>query len=96
MIAVSFAPAHKNKAFVEHENLPYEMWTDTNRTLGMTYGAASSSKAKLAKRVTVVLDPEGNQLLTYGGIVNVFGHPAAVLEDCQRVFKGAKRDDADQ
>ena len=83
---MSFDSPEENRAFAEKREFRFELWTDVDRTLALHYGAATASDAKLARRTTVVLDAEGRQLLLYPGVINVGAHPAAVLEDCQRLF----------
>lgn len=83
---MSFDSPEKNAAWAEDEGFAFELWTDSeDRTLAQAYGAASSSSAAYADRVTVLLDAEGRLLLEYevGGIAT---HPGQVLSDCQQLF----------
>ena len=63
----------------------YEIWTDDERTLSVTYGAADSVNAFFPNRVTVLLDSAGDLLLEYP-TVNIDVHPGQVLDDCQLLF----------
>ena len=84
-MGVSFDAPDRNANWAADEGFQFELWTDDDRTLAVAYGAASSSSARFANRVTVVLDADGNQLLEYE-VSSVGTHPAAVLEDCELLF----------
>ena len=85
IVGVSFDAPDRNANWAADEGFQFELWTDDDRTLAVAYGAASSSSARFANRVTVVLDADGNQLLEYE-VSSVGTHPAAVLEDCELLF----------
>ncbi|GDX83032.1 hypothetical protein LBMAG42_48430 [Deltaproteobacteria bacterium] len=65
----------------------FELWTDEDKTLAVTYGSVANDSAAWAGRVTRILDAEGVLLIEYD-TVSVGVHPAQVLEDCQAVFGG--------
>ena len=88
-MGVSFGSPDVLSAWAESEGFEYELWEDTDRTLAVHYGAASSTDAWAPSRITVLLDGEGNHILSYE--VDIFGigdHPIDVLEDCQAIFGG--------
>lgn len=85
IVGVSFDDPDRNANWAADEGFQFELWTDDDRTLAVAYGAASSSSARFANRITVVLDADGNQLLEYE-VSSVGTHPAAVLEDCELLF----------
>ena len=87
-MGVSFDNPDVNASFASGEGFQYELWTDTSRELALTYGAASSSDQSAASRVTVVLDADGDLLLTYDVGFEFGAHPAQVLEDCEALFGG--------
>ena len=62
------------------------MWTDDERTLALTYGAASSASASFPQRLTVVLDASGDCILTYSVGADLATHPGMVLEDLQTLL----------
>ena len=64
------------------------MWTDEDRVLSVTYGAASSATAFFPDRVTVLLDANGDLLLEYTQVV-IDVHPQQVLDDCALLFDSA-------
>ena len=85
IVGVSFDPPGRNSAWAADEGFQFELWTDDDRTLAVTYGAASSTSASFANRITVLLDAEGNQVLEYE-VSSIGTHPADVLEDCEALF----------
>ena len=74
-----------NASWAETEGFQYEVWTDTNRELGLYYGAASSASSNFPSRITRLLDENGSLLLEYNNVD--FGtNPRLVLEDCKLLF----------
>ncbi|MBR57024.1 MAG: hypothetical protein CMH54_03085 [Myxococcales bacterium] len=63
----------------------YEVWTDSDKTLALYYGAVTSDLMPFPSRITRLLDAEGNLILEYN-TVSVDGHPQAVLDDCTKIF----------
>ena len=74
-----------NQQFIDENSLPYAVWSDGERELGLHYGAAVFPSDFLAKRITVVLDGAGNWVLQYAA-EDVSVHPSVVLEDCEALF----------
>jgi peroxiredoxin len=63
------------------------VWTDSDKTLAIAYGAADSKDQARPKRVTVVLDAKGDVVLRYPDIGMGMGtHPQDVLEDVRVLF----------
>jgi peroxiredoxin len=85
---VGFDAPSKMQTWAEEEGFQYDVWTDGDRTLAVTYGAASSTSSNYADRITVLLDANGDLLLEYVEDVVVGTHPAQVLEDCQILIGG--------
>ena len=85
---MSFDDPATNLAWSDREGFPYELWTDADRTLAVTYGAAANTSAPYAARITVILDAESNLVLEYLTDISVGAHPNEVLEDCQALFGG--------
>ena len=85
IVGVGFQDPATNAGWVADQGYQYEIWTDEDRTLSVTYGAADSALAFFPDRVTVLLDTDGTLLLEYTS-VNVDVHPQQVLEDCQLLF----------
>lgn len=87
-MGVSFDSPEKNKDWADDEGFEFELWSDEERALAVYYGAASSTSATWADRITVLMDEDGDVVLEYRENVNVGTHPAQVLEDCQTLFGG--------
>lgn len=77
-----------NLAWSDTEGFLYDLWTDDDAVLGVTYGALSNDRDTSVDRVTMLLDADGALLLEYTEAINVGTHPAQVLEDCEALFGG--------
>ena len=85
IIGVSFDTPTKNEAWAEDEGFQFDLWSDTDRTLALYYGAATSATQGSASRLTKILDANGFLILEYK-VSSVGTHPEQVLEDCQALF----------
>lgn len=86
IVGVGFDEPEENAVWAEEESFQFELWTDLDRTLALTYGAADDADAAYPDRVTVILDAGGDLVLQYLEDVVVGTHPQDVLEDCERLF----------
>jgi len=59
ILGVSFDDRAANAAFAEKFAFPYPLLCDTDRRIGMAYGACDSPGAKHARRITYVIDEHG-------------------------------------
>lgn len=59
ILGVSFDSAKANASFHEKFEFTFPLLCDTERTLGMAYGACESKDASSAKRIGVVIDEKG-------------------------------------
>lgn len=75
-----------NAAWAEEEGFQYEVWTDDDRALGVTYQALTDVEDASVRRITVVLDAEGDLALEYLSDISVGTHPGQVLADVQLLF----------
>lgn len=73
-------------SWAEDQSFEFELWKDTNKSLAIHYGAATNTGAAFAQRITVVLDEEGQQLLSYDVGFGFGTHPAQVLDDLRIVW----------
>lgn len=89
IVGASFDSPDANKAFRAKYGFDFDLFSDTDRVLAIFAGAAKKKTNRTARRITVVLDADGTLVLRYDGIVNVLGHPQAVLDDCKALFKPA-------
>lgn len=83
---VSFADEETNLDWATEESFNYDLWSDEDRVLAMHYGAANGPNAFAPKRITMLLDENGDVILEYVSDVDVAAHPGQVLEDCQAIF----------
>jgi peroxiredoxin Q/BCP len=80
VLGVSFDNVEDNAAFAKKFNFPFTLLCDTDRKLGMAYGACDNPKAGYANRISYVIDEEGKIARTYSQ-VNPRDHAAQVLAD---------------
>ena len=78
ILGVSFDTPEANKAFAEKYGFPYRLLCDVDRKVGVAYGAAEDESAKSARRVSVLIDPEGKVSKVWPK-VDTKAHPADVL-----------------
>lgn len=67
-----------NAAFAAKFHYPFPLLCDTDRKVGMTYGACDSPDAEYAARITYVIDPGGKISRVYEK-VNASKHPEELL-----------------
>lgn len=82
---MSFNRPEKNARWVENQEFPYEIWSDSGRELAIQMGAAGSAAAMTPSRITRLVDAEGKIVKMYDR-VSVGKHPEEVLEDCRALF----------
>ena len=75
---VSFDTVKENKAFADKFSFPFLLLCDTDRAIGLAYGAARTADEGSAKRISYLIGPDGSIAQTYGK-VDVNGHPEQVL-----------------
>jgi thioredoxin-dependent peroxiredoxin len=59
ILGVSFDSPTENKHFAEKFNFPFPLLCDTERKIGLAYGAADSPKDEYARRIAYVIDENG-------------------------------------
>jgi peroxiredoxin Q/BCP len=65
VLGISFDSVEENRAFAEKFDFPYRLLCDTDRQVGLAYGAADDATAGYAKRISYVIGEEGDILLAY-------------------------------
>jgi peroxiredoxin Q/BCP len=85
VLGVTFRSPEESAPWAESQALPYEVWSDRDRTLGLYYRVASGPTDPAPDRVSFLLDASGAVLLIYPG-VDPGEHPAEVLADCEQLF----------
>jgi peroxiredoxin Q/BCP len=76
---VSFDDPKDNEAFSDKFGFNFPLLCDTDRSVGMAYGACDDAKTSSARRVGVVIDPEGN-VKEYLPKVDAASYPEQVLK----------------
>jgi len=56
---VSFDSPEQNSAFARKYNFNFPLLCDVDRKVGLAYGAADDAKSGNAKRMGVIIDPDG-------------------------------------
>jgi peroxiredoxin Q/BCP len=59
VLGVSFDDVDANAKFAEKYEFPFPLLCDTERSIGLAYGAADSPKDEYAKRIAYVIDENG-------------------------------------
>ena len=80
ILGASFDSPEENKAFKDKFDFPYDLLCDTDRTMGLAYGAAGDADASHPARISYLIDPEGKIAKVYGKVVPA-EHPDEVLRD---------------
>ena len=80
VLGVSFDNVEDNAAFVKKFSFPFTLLCDTERKLGLAYGACDSPKAGYANRISYLIDEQGKIARAYPQ-VNPRDHAAQVLAD---------------
>ena len=76
---VSFDTPEENKAFAEKFGFTFPLLCDTHRALGLAYGACESDSATNARRIGVVIDPQG-KIREHLPKVDAATYPGEVLQ----------------
>ena len=85
IVGVGFDELTAISEWAEEEEFQYEIWRDSDKTLALYYGAATSTEQSLPARVTKLLDSEGKLVLEYND-ASFLSNPANVLDDCKIIF----------
>ena len=80
ILGASFDSVEKNAKFAEKQGFNFPLLCDTERKIGLAYGAADSEKTRFAKRISYVIGPDGKIARAYPE-VSPKSHPAEVLAD---------------
>ncbi len=59
VVGVSFDSVEENRRFAEKFDFPFPLLCDTERKIGVAYGAADSPKDEYARRIAYVIDEQG-------------------------------------
>ena len=78
MLGISFDTLEENKAFAEKFGYTFPLLCDTDRKLGVAYGAADNAEQARARRIGVIIAPDGT-VREYLPKVDARTYPAEVL-----------------
>jgi thioredoxin-dependent peroxiredoxin len=79
ILGVSFDSIEKNAKFARKQEFPFPLLCDTERKIGMAYGACASPSARFADRISYVIDSNGRVAQAYPK-VSPKSHPQEVLD----------------
>jgi thioredoxin-dependent peroxiredoxin len=80
ILGISFDTVEDNAAFAKKFNYNFPLLCDTDRKIGLAYGACDDAKAGSAKRISYLIGPGGEIKKAYG-TVKPAEHPTEVLAD---------------
>jgi thioredoxin-dependent peroxiredoxin len=78
IFGVSFDTPAENKAFAEKFKFNFALLCDTDKKMGIAYGAADNTAAQAARRAGVVIGPDG-KIREWEAKVSAREYPAQVL-----------------
>ena len=80
VLGVSFDTVEENQAFKKKFGFPFPLLCDTERQIGVAYGACKDKTAKNATRIGYIIDPAGKIKRAYSS-VDARSFPEQVLGD---------------
>ena len=80
ILGASFDGEEANRKFAEKFGFDFPLLCDTDRKLGMAYGAADDASAGSAKRISYLIGRDGRIRKAYPK-VNAAAHPEELLKD---------------
>jgi peroxiredoxin Q/BCP len=69
----------ENAAFAAKMHFPYPLLCDTQRSIGLAYGACANRNDENARRISYIIGPDGSIKQAYPK-VDARTHPAEVLK----------------
>ncbi len=80
LLGVTFSAVEDLKQWREEVGLQCDLLSDADRTVGLAYGAAERADQEKAKRISVLVEPDGNVVKVYPD-PDAEHHALEVLED---------------
>lgn len=80
ILGISFDDPAANRAFRDKFSFPYDLLCDTDKSVGLAYGAAEDASAGHPARISYLIDPDGKVAKVYGKVAPA-EHPDEVLAD---------------
>jgi peroxiredoxin Q/BCP len=81
ILGISFDDVEANRKFAEKYKFPYLLLCDTDRTIGLAYGAADSPSAATAARIAYLIGADGHIERSFGK-VKASDFPELALSAC--------------
>jgi peroxiredoxin Q/BCP len=78
ILGCSFDTVAENKAFADKFGYAFPLLCDTDRTVGMAYGACTSPQAGFADRISFLIDEKGIIAAAFPKVTPA-SHPAEIL-----------------
>ena len=79
-MGISFDTVDDNAAFAKKFDFNFPLLCDTDRAVGLAYGACDKADAQYAKRISYLIDGDGRVVKAYPN-VDAANHPEEVLKD---------------
>jgi len=83
-VGISFDDVAANAAFAKKFDFPFKLLCDTDRKIGLAYGACTDATAGYASRISYLIDEQGEIAVAYPKVAPK-EHPAQVLADAARI-----------
>lgn len=80
VLGVSFDTVEDNAAFAKKFQFDYPLLCDTEREIGVAYGAADDASASSARRISYLIGKDGRVRKAYPKVAAA-EHPDQVLQD---------------
>src|ERR1022692_3901669 len=80
IVGISFDDVDRNAAFAKKYDFKFPLACDTNREVGLAYGACADTRAQSAERISFLIDEHGTIARVYDQ-VDPRDHPARVLAE---------------
>jgi peroxiredoxin Q/BCP len=80
ILGISFDTVSDNAAFAKKFDFNFPLLSDTDRKIGLAYGACQDASAQHAKRMSYLIGPDGRVRKAYPE-VKAAAHPEEVLKD---------------
>lgn len=83
VIGASFDGPIENNKFREKFDFPFDLLSDEDKSVAISYGVIESTEAKYPKRVSFLIDTNGKIAAIYEKVTPA-EHPAEVLRDLEK------------
>ncbi len=78
IFGISFDTPEENRTFAEKFDFPFKLLCDTDKKIGLAYGACDTPDASYPKRISYVIDEQG-KIAQAIAQVNAGTHPEELL-----------------